>query len=288
MASKGNVDIRMVYTDLSDGAQWQIAPIDPMWSVVPSVSQLNGFSEKLISLNLMHICHLGCFRDLVGTAFKLMALNKEYYPGRNINKRLWQLTQDLRVFVKQNGLQLSLRGIKKDTVLWRGNCCPELKAKASDTLVCLRFASYKLQMQAPSKYPGVVACCWAAERFMALLAAGSVFLTPQERETGFELGSLYLSLFVSLAGESLAAGELYFKVRPKLHYIWHLVNDLRLTADCHERSRNPYFDSTFQDEDLIKHLLNAKKRMSFRTSSLNILKRFAVVNKAAYDSLAVP
>ena len=187
-----------------------------------------------------------------------------------------------------NGLQLSLRHIKKDTLRWRGDCCPELRAKGADTLVCLRFVVHKLQLQAPAKYVGLVACAWAAERFMALLAAGSVFLSHDERASAFELGSLYISLFLSLAVQSLEAGELYFKTRPKLHYVWHVVNDLRNTAGCHDRIRNPFFDSTFQDEDFIKHLLSAKKKMSFRTSSLNILKRFAVVSKSSFDRVAPP
>ena len=101
MASKGNDDMSLVYTDLSEDARWRTAPVPPMWSVVPSPSRLHGFSERLISLDLLHVCHLGCFRDLVGSAFKLMAINKDYYPGRNINKRLRQLTMDLQQWVKR-------------------------------------------------------------------------------------------------------------------------------------------------------------------------------------------
>ena len=119
---------------------------------------------------------------------------------------------------------------------------------------------------------------------MGVLSAASMFLTGGEQETAYELGMLYIRTFLSLAVESLGAGELMFKTRPKLHFLLHLVEDMEPTPE-RKQLRNPYYDSTFVDEDWVKRALQMKRRMAFRTSSLNVLKRFAVVNKQAWDSL---
>ena len=245
------------------------------------MAALHGFHDQLIALDLLHVLHLGVMRDVVGTGFKLISRNREYYSGCSIDKRLRQLTADLKRWCRANGQTLSLNKIHKNTLLWRGDMCPELKAKGADALVCLRFLSSKLQQQAPSSYPGIVACVWFAEQFIGCLAHGSIFLTEEESETAYVTGFMFIQSYLALAQSSLMASELLFKTRPKLHFLLHLVEDLKAKTCI----RNPFYDSTFADEDWVKHALALKKRMSFRTCSLNILKRFAVMNKVTLDAL---
>ena len=259
-----------------------------MWSTFPSAGNLHSFSEKLVSLDMLHVLHLGVLRDLVGTAFKLLCRSRgEFYNGRTIAKRLSQLTSELKKWVKAQGLQLSLRRIHRKTLLWRSDCCPEIRCKGADAAVCLRFLASKLQEQAPRSYPGLVVCVWACERFIACLAGSSIFLEEQERATAHTTGQLFLRSYLGLAVQSLEANELLFKTRPKIHFLTHIIDDLAPDpAGC--RQRNPYFDATFVDEDWVKHVIAMKRKMSFRTSSLNVLKRFCTVNKVAYDSLTSP
>ena len=121
---------------------------------------------------------------------------------------------------------------------------------------------------------------------MGVLSAASMFLTSGEQETAYELGMLYIRTFLALAVESLGAGELMFKTRPKLQFLLHLVEDMQPDPEREGmRMRNPYYDSTFVDEDWVKQALQMKRRMAFRASSLNVLKRFSVVSKKAWDDL---
>ena len=256
---KGNEDFQCCYTDVSMSAKWRDEPVGPMWAREPAMSNLHEFHDELIALDLLHVLHLGVTRDLVGTGFKLLCRSREFYSGSSIDKRLSQLTAELKSWCRSNGEHLSLRRIHKNTLRWRGDMCPELKAKGSDTFLCLRFLTHKIQHQAPTKYPGIVACAWAATQFVGVLAHGSIFLTAQESDTAYATGMLFIHSYLCLANESLWNSELLFKTRPKLHYLVHVVEELQSKA-C---SRNPFFDSMFMDEDWIKQALTVKKRMSY-------------------------
>ena len=285
-ATKGNEDMSLCYTNISDDALWRSEPNDePMWQTAPALSRLVGFTKKVIVFDLLHILHLGLLRDLAGTAIKLMTKKaSNFYAGSTINKRLHQFTLDLKAWCGEHGIHLSITKIQKPTLGWTANSCPVLKAKGADTLAIIRFISFKFQSQLPADYQGVVACTWAAERFVGCLAEASIFLNENERATAHEYGRLFLHSYLSLASDSVTRGAYLFKVRPKLHFFSHMVDDLVAhPSGC--RLRNPYYNSTFVEEDWVKHALQIKKRMSYRKACKNILLRFRVVNKRAMDGL---
>ena len=66
MASKGNRDQEMNFTDLSDDAGWKqtVFSSPPPWRRPPAFHGLNFFGPDKIGLDLLHIWHLGVCRDL--------------------------------------------------------------------------------------------------------------------------------------------------------------------------------------------------------------------------------
>ena len=246
------------------------------------MSELIGFSDKLIALDLLHVFHLGVARDLCGTGFKLLCKNRDVYCGSRIEKRLVQLMTDVKAWCKRHGQVLSLTKINKDTLNWKSGECPELRAKGADTMLCLRFLCDKLQQVRLAKYEGLVACTWAAVQFIGVLTHALLFMTDSECSTAAATGRLFVRSYISLAAESLEAQDYYFKCRPKLHHLLHIIEDIGAPG----ASRNPFSDSTFVDEDFVKQTLIVKRRVSYRKASLNVLKRFCVINKTALDKLA--
>ena len=293
-ATKGTDNLETCYTNIATDALWRTdAAPNLVWSTEPAAARLHGFSLRMVAFDLLHVCHLGILRDLVGSGFKLLTRKKgEYFSGRNITKRLAQLTSELKMWAKGNNVQLSLTKINRKTLNWKSDACPELRVKGADAAACLRFLSWKLQAQAPLQYPSMVICTWAAERFISCLVKASIFLSEEERATAFETGQLFLRSYLQLANRSLEFGELLYKTRPKLHCFTHIVDDLQREHDLHQEHgteattvtyRNPFFDATFVDEDWVKHAMQMKKKMAHRTASLNVLRRFAVVTKTALD-----
>ena len=281
MATRGNHDFELCYTNVALDAAWRANP-GAMYNIAPAMATLHGFSENLVALDLLHLMHLGVGRDLAGTALKLICKGREYYSGRNIAKRLQQCYCEMKLWLQLRAVPMSLKKLKKETLGWSAQQCPVLKVKGADTIAVLRFVDYKFQSQAPRAYPGIVACIWSAVNLVGCLASSSLFLEESERASAYELGQFFIRSYVTLAGESVAKGEFYFKIRPKMHFLLHLVEGLNKPGRC----RNPFYDATFVDEDLVKQVLVVKKKCSIRTASHNVLRRFCVVNKAALRNCA--
>ena len=269
-----------VYTDVASTAGWRstIYTTEP-WRVAPALSKLNGFSMRLVSTDLLHTWNLGCLRDVIGSAVKILIRDKHYCSGSNIDKRFRTLSRELRSFAKDNGMQLSLTGVKKQTIRWKSDACPELHASGHDAMVFLKYLVAKVLQKAPPCYNGLVAMLWAADTFMSCLQHGGPFLTEDEAATVYGVGYLWLTSYVKLANEALLKREYLFKCRPKLHMINHTIDDAQLRPS----RRNPSQDTTWMDEDYIKSIMRMKRKMDYRTMSTNCLFRFLVVAKQSLE-----
>eukprot|EP00439_Symbiodinium_sp_Y106_P062824 s1185_g9.t1 len=267
----------LVYTDTSPNAAWRNtlyyqSPYDDM----PELARLRGYTDRFITSDLMHNWHLGCLRDLLGSVIKVLCKSKAYFSGSTIPKRLKTLYREAKDFAKQNNKQLSLKGLKKTNLMWASDRCPELKCSASDALVFHMYLSHKLQQKPPPKYPGMTVTVWAAQSFISCMMYGSLFLSEEERYHIHATGRLFFNCYVKLANEAAVQKEFLFKCRPKLHYMMHTVDETLLKPSA----RNPAFDAVFMDEDYVKWSMRMAKKMSSRTTSLNMLKRFRVVTRS--------
>ena len=235
-------------------------------------------------LDMMHIWQLGCLRDLLGSTIKLLVRRRGIYAGSRLALRLITFNRELREFVREKNLPLSAKRIKKQSLNWKQDCYPVLGAKAADCSTILQFVNDKLQRPGVQieDYPGLTACVWAAAVFSGCLMSGQMMLTDAERETVLFAGRMYLETYMTLANQAMDNSDRYFKVRPKLHYLQHLIEDVAV------HPKNPASHATFMEEDFIRHALTMKRSMSHRTSCLNILKRFCVVTKGALDKHLQP
>ena len=143
-----------VYTDFSAEAGWrstQSTAPEP-WDDCPEFARLH-FALKLIRTDWMHCRHMGMGRDLAGSALKITARCKFWYPLRNIKLRLRAMTRDIKEFAKGRGKQLSIKCLKKSSLHWYLDQCPELHASAYDTAVTISWLAYK-----PSHLRGPILC----------------------------------------------------------------------------------------------------------------------------------
>ena len=234
-------------------------------------------SLRAVQLDMLHIWYLGVLRDLLGTIIKVLCCSRGVYVGSTIRKRLVSFNKELRSWAKSSKLQLSSKRIKRDTVTWRSDNCPTLKLKGADCGMILQFCNYKLQLVGCDEYPGLVGCTWAASLFSGCLSHAGTFMMAEERETALIAGQFFIHTYLLMANAALAADQLLFKVRPKIHYLQHLLEQLQT---C---NRKPNFGATWMDEDWVRYAVGLKKKMSHRTSSHYILKRFLVLTKASLD-----
>ena len=278
-ASKGNECFDTVYTDFSSTAGWRSMGFSNPWQTKPFLAELWGWDPQLhmVSVDLLHVLHLGVYRDLAGSAIKVLLRKQGYYDGSKLLIRFKAFTRELKAWAKSTKATLQLKAVKKATVYWKSDQCPELHAKGADCATIIRFLAFKTQQKTPPMYAGMVACLWAASNFLGLLMTAGLYLTKAEQETGHALGSMFLDSYFRLAREAVDNNDLLWKTRPKIHFLCHVVDDLLI------RSRNMARDSTFMDEDVMKYILFMKRGLKHRQSPVNVLKRYNVVLKRALD-----
>lgn len=70
-------------TDMSEQALWRTsgAP-DEVWHSPPALSALHYFSLDIVSLDILHMYHLGVGRDIVASVLVLL-LRSGFFEGRN-------------------------------------------------------------------------------------------------------------------------------------------------------------------------------------------------------------
>ena len=73
-------------------------------------------------------------------------------------------------------------------------------------------------------------------------------LTAEQAGKSVELGRVHLQVYNALAAEALQEGRLLWKLRPKSHYMHHLLDEVER---CHT---NPMGLSNFLDEDHMQYL----------------------------------
>ena len=281
LASRGNDNFDLVYTHIGEEAPWRrTVGLKHPWFSRPVLCDLIGDGLKAAALDLMHIWNLGVLRDLLGSIIKILCRRRGIYSGNRIAKRLAQFTRELRAFVREHKMQLSIRRIKQPNLDWKSDACPTLKAKAADCTVILQFCAGKLQTLNLPAYGGLAACTWSAQVFSGCLMNGGLFLTPGERNTALSTGRLFLSSYLRLCNEALENEELLFKMRPKYHYLEHLLDQLAVPGDA---VRNPAAAATFMDEDWVKQAVGLQRKLSHRTGAHNVLRRFCVETKRALD-----
>jgi len=142
MATKGTSDESWSYSNVSDDAPWRSTMYSQLpWPnhVVPSLTSVLGFSLKMIGVDILHIWHLGVGRDLCASAIRILASKRGYWRGRNQEERLKTATQRLKWYAKQNRHSLPLSKLSKQSLSWKTDAFPELKAKGYDCFVVLRW-----------------------------------------------------------------------------------------------------------------------------------------------------
>ena len=233
----------------------------------------------MLGIDLLHVLNLGVLRDVCGSALKVLLKSRGYFTGSNLSARFKTFNRDLKAWAKRTKTQLQVKYIKKSTLTWKSDACPELKVKGADCAAVLRYLVQLTQARPLEAYPAMTACLWAISNFLGILTSAEMFLTDEERESAFQLGSLFLKSYMHLANTAIEAGELLWKARPKLHYLQHVAEDLLY------RKRNPAKDATYMDEDLMKQTFRMRRRMAHRTSPLNVLRRYTVVLRASLDKI---
>ena len=113
--------------------------------MVPALCGLLGFNLQMLGVDLLHSWHLGVGRDLCASAIRFLATKRWYWRGRTQEGRLKTATQRLKWYAKNHKLALALGKLSKQSLNWKSDQFPELKAKGYDCYVVLKWLSWEVE-----------------------------------------------------------------------------------------------------------------------------------------------
>ena len=281
----GRRDFNTVYTDVSSAAGWRATVgVSPAWSDLPAFATFPSFTEQMVSIDWMHSFHMGVARDLLGTGIKIIAGGKDYFDYRTIDLRLKALLRDVKQFAKDHGKGISVTKLTKSGLGWSGGQTPEFKGSAADSGVFLSWMAALLQRQPPrDPWAGLAGVVFCADKLCSILQSASVFLSDAEKHQVRVLGNLFVNGYIRLASTAMARGLLLYKVRPKFHFVVHMLED----CIARPSSRNCCWDAVWMDEDFIRYCMRMYRRMSRRCAALNILRRNLITLKKYLEKRAL-
>lgn len=114
------------------------------------------------------------------------------------------------------------------------------------------------------------------ETAMRTLYSEGAFMPKSSAMQASECGYRFLLCYSRLVQWSLEEKKLLFNLIPKLHYLHHIMEDLRRAAENSTISMvyNPVGNCTSQCEDFIGHVARLSRRVSPKAPHSRVLRRY--------------
>ena len=269
-ATKGTDDLEMSYTNIASTAAWRdtIYTTAP-WEDEPALSKLPGFSIRMLAIDILHVFHLGCGRDIIGSAIRVLA-RLRFWRGGNLDQQLAAASVSLKNYASRNRLSLRLRRLTKQNLNWKTAEFPEAHCKGADTFVLMKWLGDSMDAGGRCEPPPLIrTLIWACNNLFGLLSNTGMFLTPSEQNQVKVVGNLMIHTYLRLVTDSLEKGEYLWRMRPKYHLLHHLILETQRPS-----AYNFHWLSTWLDEDGCKRWMLVKKGTHKLQSTDRTLRRW--------------
>ena len=272
-ACKQSSDHGLLYTNFKNDCAWrQTCFLSEPWKTASVLTELTGFSLKMVRIDLLHVFYLGVCRDLLGSALRLLTSRRGFFAGNNMDERLKLASKLLKKYCKKTKKSVRFKVFSRNRLNIKAKTYPELMCKGSDTAVVLSWLSSLLEsICLPDEYDQLALLIWLANSFCKVLAHGDYFLPRADREEAASSLHAFLNLYLSFAKEAYETNKWIWRVRPKFHMLCHLQIELEKDVDL---SLNPKAYSTWMDEDMVKNIMRIKTKTHKKTSTLRTLQRY--------------
>ncbi|CAE7783426.1 unnamed protein product [Symbiodinium sp. CCMP2456] len=114
----------------------------------------------------------------------------------------------------------------------------------------------------------------ALNLFMKLLYAAGLWLEIAQATRIASAGRHFLAAYSRLARLSLDAGELRYTMIPKIHMLWHVIENMTVQCESFEIVENPMAEAVAVDEDFIGRYCALTRSVSPRLRVLRSLERY--------------
>ena len=105
------------------------------------------------------------------------------------------------------------------------------------------------------------------------MASEGAFVSSQAALMASRLRHRFLRSYGKLAELCVQENRLLFNIVPKMHYLRHMVHDLKVRADKRLFVHNPIRDATFEDEDFIGDMCRLSRGVSPKLVAFQSFKK---------------
>lgn len=262
------------------------------WVCVP------GFDKSRRLFDLLHIVHLGTFRDIIPSclidALDDGTLAKFYgMQGSSDNMILFQMSQHAHVWARDQGLDLYIGTLTLQRLGRPRNRnwpYPELdsriKAARCRTLfgfvtwLMVQLASYPLPPDRKKQADVRAVCCWTLDVALSIFNQNTYIKMHAGvvKEVTW-LCRLHSACYQYLGVQCLSQRRLLYKIRPKTHYFTHMLDHYESSGLCLMHL------STFGDEDFMGKIRRVAQSCHGHTYMHAWAKRYALKRALQWSEL---
>ena len=287
MTSKGSM-VEIVSPaggDLTDQDLYKVRSKRPL-AQVPGLDRAD-----MAKTDLAHTFHLGVGKHFCASTVMAMCKIGVFGTG-NIRKLLNEAYQDCKDFCREGRHTISLCNFTLENFHANKRSYPHVGGKGSDTVILLRWLMHKLNYiltVTPDLYPSpsgdvmklALAAARLADQFVETLIVEfrvSVWLSKAVARKCVEAGSKFVHLYYKLAQVSFKKEWLLYGLRPKLHMMVHMIDDLHsfVQDEAAAWTMNPISDFCFMDEDFIGKISRLSRRCHKLTCTKETISRYLV------------
>lgn len=242
------------------------------WACVPNWTLTRCLDD------LLHLMWLGFGKDLIGQVLFERAMTE--YPS--LEEGLTGLWRECKLWHKSRKTSFNYKRWTPTTISYKAaNDFPifETKAKAMKTKqVFLWLASstiVRFNTGLDTSYHAELRSqmLWHLHKFVYTLDGEGDVLSQQTADDVCRDGEDFLRIYTHLASVAQASQMTSYKLRPKLHYFWHLLQYTRISRE------NPRRRDLFSAEDFIGRVKKIGQKCHRSSASLRIVQRMITLKR---------
>ena len=284
LAMQGRSDVHplMSYRNFGTSAAWPLTELSHEGYLVRDAASLSpwicmpGWRIETLAFDWMHICYLGCGRDLLGSGIRVLILEGIYdhIASRDIDAKLGAVHDEIQATCRQHGLYVPAKPVLS-VANTGGDEFAEIgtRFKACHIKLMLWWLAKKSQESADAHPNNAVlnvlaACCWNLQVVTELMDEGGLILDEADASKAATALRQHVRAFAWLALHYHDQGALLFKIRPKMHYMMHMADGL-------ERTRLNFNGfHVFDEESYLGKLKAIAQRVHGKNMSQRIFQRY--------------
>lgn len=234
------------------------------WADIP------GWHFRTCWRDLLHVLYLGWAKDLIPAVLASLWDAGCLNDHADLDAALRATWMSFMSWCRQHKISAPSGPIFSKRLLGldnRGSAFPELssKYKGATTKLLIHWIADYVRPRATTTHLQLIAtCCWCLTRCLILFEKSGIIMSEEHAAEARRRGRLCLVAYQKLAVTAESNKQLLWRIRPKTHYFYHILEDVA------ETRFNPLVLDTFKDESFLGYI----KRLVVKSHASVARERF--------------